>query len=354
MTIRTFTALRPTWRLMRSPTTPLLDLVPGFFAARLDLSPKAHRSYRDVFVHFDRWCALRPAPKSNPAALADLEPETVEAYIAHRMKHGVRPGVPGSEHQAAKAATALKSLATFFGNRRWWHDEVGRSVLATVSIPQSDAARARLSTEEFQRVLAAVERSAFPERDRTILYLIAGNGPREKEFVALQMKHYDSATGRVTIPAHGTKGRTGRRRARDLLLDDIVKPQLDHYLDVYRIGPDDPDAALITTRSGHPFTEHGLYQIFRRLKNVSGVRTLCPHALRHYWTEHYDGDLIDLMIAGGWNSLEMVKRYRGNRLRTRSRISTLASALVGGPKRMSRNNRDGLRVLREESEDRAS
>ncbi len=130
-----------------------------------------------------------------------------------------------------------------------------------------------------------------------------------------------------------------------LPLDEFVRPQLDHYLDEHRVGPDDPDAALITTRRGQPFTEHGLYQVFKRLKILSGVRALCPHALRHYWTEHYDGDLTDIMIEGGWNSVAMVKRYRGNRARDRSRTSTLANALSFTPKRRSSRQGDGFRLL---------
>src|SRR5687767_10387112 len=107
------------------------------------------------------------------------------------MKHGVRPGRKGSEHQGAKAAIALKSLATFFAERNLWRDEFGRSVLASVRIPLSDAQRKRLSTDDFARVLAAVDESAFAQRDRAILFLLAGNGPPEKEVVSLQLQHYD-------------------------------------------------------------------------------------------------------------------------------------------------------------------
>jgi hypothetical protein len=89
------------------------------------------------------------------------------------------------------------------------------------------------------------------------------------------------------------------------------------------------------------------------LKASSGVPHLCPHALRHYWTEHFDGDLLELMRAGGWNSLTMVDRYRGHRPPQRDRISTLASALAATPrsrsKRKSPNQGDGLHVVRREA-----
>src|SRR5688500_8304873 len=87
-------------RTMRKRTTPLLPLTEAYFAARHDLAPKTARSYRDVFADFDRWC--RSLTPTASATLQDLEPGRIDAYKAHRMKHGVRPGVPGSEHQAAK------------------------------------------------------------------------------------------------------------------------------------------------------------------------------------------------------------------------------------------------------------
>lgn len=95
-------------------------------------------------------------------------------------------------------------------------------------------------------------------------------------------------------------------------LDELVRAELERYLDESRVGPEHPESPLITTRNGQAFTGNGLYQVLKRLKVSSGVSHLCPHALRHYWTEHFDGDLLELMRAGGWNSLTMVDRYRGH------------------------------------------
>jgi len=133
----------------------------------------------------------------------------------------------------------------------------------------------------------------------------------------------------------------------------VVRADLERYLDESRVGAAHPESPLITTRSGHAFTGNGLYQVLKRLKASSGVPHLCPHALRHYWTEHFDGDLFELMRAGGWNSLTMVDRYRGHRPPQRARTSTLASALAATPdhrpKRRSPNQGDGRQVVRREA-----
>src|SRR5688572_13170543 len=98
---------------MRSHQTTLLGLMRQYFNARFDLSPKTVRNYRDQFVQFDSWCRGRSGRKVGAAVLDDLKPAVVEEFVAHRMKYGVRTGKKGSEHQAAKAVIALKSLATF-------------------------------------------------------------------------------------------------------------------------------------------------------------------------------------------------------------------------------------------------
>lgn len=336
--MRTFTNLKripPRWRAVRKASTPLSSLIPLFFAARHDFAAKTERSYRDQFCQFSVWCETRPHPHNRAATLADLEPTMVEAFIGHRMKHGVRSGVAGSEHQAAKAAVALKSLASFLAVRLVWHDGYGGSCLKSVLIPQSDAERKRLSETDLSRVFAAVEQnSPFPERDRVVLFLLAGNGLREKELVTLQVEHYDRREGIVYVPARGTKGRRGYRKPRRLYLDETVRSELDCYLDEYRVGRDEPEAPLVSTRSGTPFTCNGLYEVLKRLQRQSGVRALCPHALRHYWAEHFDGDLLQLKEEGGWNSWRLVERYRHHSPRT-ARKSTLSGALALRPKRIS-------------------
>jgi integrase len=268
------------------------------------------------------------------------------------MKHGIRPGTKGSEHQSAKVAVALKSLARLFAERRVWHDELGGSMLAQVDIPLSDAERARLSDEHFAQVLTAVDQSRFPERDRTILFLVAGNGPREGELVHLTLQQYDRGDGSIRLPARGTKGRKGYRKTRTLYLDEIVRAQLDLYIDEHRVGRDHPEAALITTRSGTAFTENGLYQVLKRLKIATGIGAVNVHVLRHYWAEHFAGDLLELKREGGWNSWRIVERYRGV-TRPVHRESSLVSALALASKRRSRRQRDALRVVRAERRDSA-
>jgi integrase len=122
-----------------------------------------------------------------------------------------------------------------------------------------------------------------------------------------------------------------------------VRAELDTYLDEHRVGSDEPEAPLITTRTGGPFTENGLYEALKRLKRASGVKALCPHALRHYWAEHFDGDLMELKEQGGWNSWRLVERYRHHSPH-RVRKSTLTGALELAPKRRSPGQIYGLRA----------
>src|SRR5438105_1480391 len=169
MAIRTLQTAQPVphrWRAVRSPKGPWLDVIPMIKNAR-EYAPKTHRSYEDEWSYFDRWTLARTG---RPATLADLgtgDCINVEAFVAYRRQHAVRASHPGPEHQAAKAAIALRHAATVLAEKGVWHDGSGRSVLASLRIPQSDAERAQLSDDDVAKVLRAVEESPFAERDRT-------------------------------------------------------------------------------------------------------------------------------------------------------------------------------------------
>jgi hypothetical protein len=34
-------------------------------------------------------------------------------------------------------------------------------------------------------------------------------------------------------------------------------------------------------------------------ERASAMKAFCPHALRNYWAEHFDGDLMDLKAISG-------------------------------------------------------
>src|SRR5438445_12033741 len=77
------------WRSMRSRRTPLFSLTPMFLAARHDLAEKTERSYTDQFTQFDAWIR---ATNRHAATLEDLDSIAVDAYVGHRLQHGIRAG----------------------------------------------------------------------------------------------------------------------------------------------------------------------------------------------------------------------------------------------------------------------
>ena len=124
---RTFTAAsRPMrWADMRDEHTSLLEVIDSFLVHRHDLSPATQANYRLAIRAFADWTT---ATIGRPAEVGDLEPGTVEAFLADRR-------TTGSAQCARSAWVALRSLARFLAERRI-HHELGESTLRMVRMPR--------------------------------------------------------------------------------------------------------------------------------------------------------------------------------------------------------------------------
>lgn len=116
---------------MRDAHTLLLDVVDSFLVHRHDLSPTTATNYRHAIHGFADWCH---GTLGRPAEVGDVEPGTVETYLAFRK-------TTASAQCARVAWVALRSLAKFLAERRI-HHEHGESTLRLVRIPGSRTSRA--------------------------------------------------------------------------------------------------------------------------------------------------------------------------------------------------------------------
>lgn len=95
-------------------------------------------------------------------------------------------------------------------------------------------------------------------RDRAMVVMVFGCGLRHGELLSLRLSDVDLAEQVVIVRPDATKGRRGHRRGREVRLPPEVLRELDTYLDDWRSGPDDPDAALWLDRAGAPSRRAGL------------------------------------------------------------------------------------------------
>ncbi|HUE85092.1 MAG TPA: tyrosine-type recombinase/integrase [Vicinamibacterales bacterium] len=284
---------------MRDAHTPLLDIVDSFLVHRHDLSPATTTNYRHAIQDFGAWCE---GSIGRRAVISDLEPGTVEAYLAFRK-------TSASAQCARVAWVALRSLARFLAERRI-HHEHGESTLRVVRMPRvKDDSRRALTDDEMWRLIDRSGEGETGHRDTTIVWTLLGCGLRREELANLKLGDVDLRERRLHIRAATSKS----VHSRDVTIPIEALKALDGYLNDHRRGETDEDAPLFTDRQGRGLTGNAVRKLFERLKIRTGIRDLCAHMLRHTWATNFhrsgSGSRFDLMVEGGWTTGRMVERY---------------------------------------------
>lgn len=167
-----------------------------------------------------------------------------------------------------------------------------------------------LTDSEIRRLFAALEGDGWlAVRNSLIIALMLDSGLRRHEVISLTVASVHLADRYIIVQeAKGDKQRVvpfGNRTA--TLLEEYFKlvsfPGKQSALILKEYSPGVP---------GEAATHATLGQLFRRLKESSGIRRLYPHLLRHTFATRYlenGGNIYSLQSILGHTSLEMVKRY---------------------------------------------
>ena len=153
-----------------------------------------------------------------------------------------------------------------------------------------------LSDEEIAAVLQACRESPQSERDLAIIYLMLDSGLRLNEVVTAQADKLHLMERYLIVSGKGNKQR----------IVPFGATTANYLIDMATSG------SLFKLADGRPMSEHALKDLFRRIRNKSGVEKLYPHLLRHTFATRYlinGGNIFTLQAILGHTSLEMVKRY---------------------------------------------
>jgi len=145
-----------------------------------------------------------------------------------------------------------------------------------------------LSQEEVAKVFAA----CASDRDRALVAVLVGCGPRRAELAGLQCKHY--VDGSLTI--HGKRNKT-----RVIPVDDATRVQLDRL--VFGGAPEDSIFSL---------TPQGVLYVLQELQKRAGVPSLSPHDCRRtYITGLLSAGVDALTVSNlaGHDSVTTTRRY---------------------------------------------
>jgi site-specific recombinase XerD len=130
-------------------------------------------------------------------------------------------------------------------------------------------------------------------RDKAIVSLMADTGFRKFEVSAIQLKDIDWQSNTIKVRGKGAKERIGK-----------FSDTTEHYLRQH-LASDTPNGNI------WGITYNGIGTMLHRLHDKTGI-TCNPHSFRRAWAiENIKRgvNLLDVEVLGGWEDLEMVKRY---------------------------------------------
>ncbi len=229
------------------------------------------------------------------AAARELDPDaraSVRAWLAELAGRGLAP------------STVARKLASLRGWFRWRVAEDDLEIDPTETLEGPRLARrlpSVLSLEEVERVIDAVDRGRFPQRDRAMIEFLYSTGVRISELIAIQLeecawrdrvvrlvpmdrtvRRRDGGRGVVSV---GPKG----ERARIVPIGTRAVEAGIAYVEGERsaLRGSRTEGSLFLNARGRPLTRVGAWQIVRRLVRAAGIRRkVTPQTFRHTCATH--------------------------------------------------------------------
>jgi len=250
-----------------------------FLAIERGLSTNYQLSTRHSLETFAEWAAQ---PESK--LLADIRPEDLSEYLAHRKRLGLAAGSIKAE------AVALRIFFRHLVHRK----QLSADPTEFLGIPRIERSLPHtLALEEIERLLGAIPAdTAIGRRDRAIVELLYGCGIRVSELCSVRLENYHAEDRVLRVTGKGSKTR----------LLPIGKPAVaavDSYLGAGRpelVGPKTGANLFISIR-GKPLTPQRIWQLLREHAALAGLEDkIYPHLLRHSFATHLLENGADLRV----------------------------------------------------------
>ncbi len=201
----------------------------------------------------------------------------------------------------------IRGLRAFL---RWLYENehIEQNICAKFKLPKATRKVIDILTEEEIRLLFdAIPGDHFlAVRNRLILALMLDCGLRRHEVVSLTVNSVHLKDRYIIVQ----QGKGDKQRV--VPFGNFTAKLMERYLRSRNVHLE----ALIIKVSAYeiyePITDTTIKQLFRKLKNRTGIRRLKPQLLRHTFATRYlenGGNIYTLQAILGHTSLEMVKRY---------------------------------------------
>ena len=225
--------------------------------------------------------------------LAELRPDNLNEY-ARKLRE--------TRSNTITIQSYVRALRAFL-NWLYLNDHVEADFCRKFRLPKARKAFINvLTNEEIERVFAVYDDNSnvIHLRNRVILSLMLDAGLRLNEVVTARVADLHLPEGYLIVTGKGSKQRAVSFGVTTL---EHVKA----YLDVVT-----PSQALLQRSEGEPITRDALKNMFRKLKQKSGVQRLHPHLLRHTFATRYlenGGSIYNLKELLGHTTLKQTQAY---------------------------------------------
>lgn len=220
----------------------------------------------------------------------------LRSFLASEMSRGVK------KSSVARRMSCLRSFFDYLVEQGLVETNVARAL----ALPKREKMMPQyFFQEEVSELLNHISGSDFATvRDRALLEFIYGSGVRVGECVSLDLDDLSLQDGFAIVMGKGAKERY-------VLIGHAAKQALFRYVEQRQEIAKIP--ALFINQRGGRLTDRSVRRILNhRSREIPGLRTLSPHALRHSFATHLlDGgaDLRSVQELLGHSSLSTTQIY---------------------------------------------
>jgi len=268
-------------------TTALLPLEAeewlSWLAAERGRSANTLAAYRRDLEAYVGWLGGR--------SLGDVDPATIERYVAHLRAEGRAPST------VARMLVAVRSLHRFLAEEGEAATDPGRAVDAP-RVPRG-LPKALSEDEVTSLVEAVVGHDPVARRDRAILEVLYGTGMRISELVGLSLRDVDVEGGFARVFGKGAKERI-------VPLIGMAAEAMAAWLAPSGRGAMEPErwarrgdseAVFLNARGGR-LSRQGAWLVVRKHGDRVGLGDrLSPHVLRHSCATHLLDHGADIRVV---------------------------------------------------------
>lgn len=314
--LRTPSDLADSARAVLSDGPTLLDVLPSWKLALegANLSTGTIVSYVRSVSMLHEWLVKH----GRPVGVDDVTTEDLRPYFKHRIE----------TTSAGNAAKDRRNLSV------WWNwlvkegERTEPNPMHRLAHIEVDEKAAEVFTEaELAALLKTCSGNDFEaRRDLAIMRVLMDNGVRCAGLSGMRYTPNDDDTNDVFLSRHRLRVTLKGGRQIWVPIGRKAAAAVDRYIRIRRRHKAAasspylwlPYRAVLNSEGVCRLSPSGIGQMLERRGEQAGVHHVHPHKFRRTMATNWEGDSLELMDIGGWESLEMVRLYQRARREERA------------------------------------